>query len=1081
MTTETITHSERATQSHVIKLIKERLDYTYIGNLKDCVSTNLREDTLRKFLLNKGHSEDEARQAIRKLKAETERCSSFDKLSEVSEAVYGMLRYGTSVSRGPGKTNTTVQYIDWPIASDPKRWQNNIFEIAEEVTVNCDASTLSVHRRPDIVVYVNGIALVVIELKRAGVPVSEAIRQNYRNQQTGYIPRFFTTAQLTMAGNPSEGLWYGTTCTPEKYYLHWKEPAGMSGDMMKEYPMFDEVVNELDRSLLQMLKQDRLLEFIHDCIIYDGGVKKAARPNQYFALKAAQPRIRKRDSGIIWHSQGSGKSLTMVWLAQWIKENIQSARVVIITDRDELDKQITNGLRDTKLFSDKKPNSYYQAQSGSDLLQKLNEKSPWLITTLIHKFAPHDGSQNMAEYKKAGKKSPEQYMQEIADNLEKYYPGFEAKGNIFVFIDECHRTQGGIMNKAMRKIMGDNVMLIGFTGTPLLQRKETDMSSEMRFGRYIHSYRFNEAVDDGVVLDLRYEARNVEKQLSDPHALDTLFAKNTQRLTPKAKEALKDRWAQMQHLYSSREPMQRVVGDILYDMETKDALVGGYGNAMLVCNSIYEAYQYWSIFCKEGFGQHCAVVTSYEPVEPALSQGFTGDKLTQEQRQYQWAKEMMGDRTPEQFEEWAKNKFINKPGEMKLLIVVDKLLTGFDAPSATYLYLDRKLIDHTLFQAICRVNRLNGERKEFGYIIDYRGLFSFIEQSIEDYTNGIPGVSESDGRGDISGFDQSEIERLLKSQIGQAKEELQKAMERLAQLSEPVRQPQKLDDYFAYFCFDPKTTPADEQESRIIANTPLRDDFYNAVMKLSRRYAAIAMQMEEAGYSEQEANDIYRRVKDYDELRHAIMQRSGDYVDMKMYDAQMRSLLDRYITAPRSEKLESLDDFSFLDIISINEMTGEVEIDEEAAKELGGENGVAETMTANVRHVINRKREQNPEEYRKFSERIQRLLEEWRQGVIEYRQFLKSIKEMGEELRKNEAGDPRLDTMAKRHLCDNLDGDVDLAIKVYTAARLYALPGFRENPRLKKQLQKSIAQELSGKPFDVEEITQIIVAHTEEF
>ncbi len=211
------------------------------------------------------------------------------------------------------------------------------------------------------------------------------------------------------------------------------------------------------------------------------------------------------------------------------------------------------------------------------------------------------------------------------------------------------------------------------------------------------------------------------------------------------------------------------------------------------------------------------------------------------------------------------------------------------------------------------------------------------------------------------------------------------------------------------------------------------------------------------------------------------MQRSGDYVDMKMYDAQMRSLLDRYITAPRSEKLESLDDFSFLDIIRINEVTGEVEIDEEAAKELGGENGVAETMTANVRHVINRKREQNPEEYRKFSERIQRLLEEWRQGVIEYRQFLKGIKEMGEELRKNEAGDPRLDTMAKRHLCDNLDGDVDLAIKVYTAARLYALPGFRDNPRLKKQLQKSIAQELAGKSFDVEEITQIIVAHTEEF
>jgi type I restriction enzyme R subunit len=413
--------------------------------------------------------------------------------------------------------------------------------------------------------------------------------------------------------------------------------------------------------------------------------------------------------------------------------------------------------------------------------------------------------------------------------------------------------------------------------------------------------------------------------------------------------------------------------------------------------------------------------------------------------------------------------------------VVDKLLTGFDAPSATYLYLDRKLIDHTLFQAICRVNRLNGDRKEFGYIIDYRSLFSFIEQSIEDYTNGTTGAADTGGGQEIEGFDQAEISSLLKSRLSQAKEELQKALERVAQLSEPVRQPQALDDYFAYFCFDPKETPADEQETKIIANTPLREDFYTAIMKLSRRYAAIAMQMQEAGYSEEQSKDIYRRVKDYDELRHAIMQRSGDYVDMKMYDAQMRSLLDRYIIAPRSEKLESLDDFSFLDIININSETGEVEIDEDAAKELGGENGVAETMTANVRHVINRKREQNPEEYRKFSERIQRLLDEWRQGVIEYRQFLKGIKEMGEELRKNETGDPRLDTMAKRHLCDNLGNDVDLTMKVYTAARLYALPGFRDNPRLRKQLQKSIGQELSGTPFDVEEITQIIIAHTEEF
>ena len=252
-------------------------------------------------------------------------------------------------------------------------------------------------------------------------------------------------------------------------------------------------------------------------------------------------------------------------------------------------------------------------------------------------------------------------------------------------------------------------------------------------------------------------------------------------------------------------------------------------------------------------------------------------------------------------------------------------------------------------------------------------------------------------------------------------------------------------------------------------------------MCLNRRYASIAMEMVEAGYSDDEANSIYTKVKDYEELRHAIMQRSGDYVDMKRYDAQMRALLDRYIIAPRSEKLESLDNFSFLDIIQIDENGDVTGVDENAERELGGMRGVAETMTANVRSVINRKRERNPEEYKKFSERINRLLTELQAGTIEYRKFLQEIKLLSDELRQGNTSDARLDNAAKKDLCDNLGGNVELALRVYETAKQYALPHFRENPMIYKQLKRKIAADLLGSPYDTDVITLIIKSHTEEF
>lgn len=1058
-----IASTERATQDELIRKIMENLhEYEYIGNLKEGYHTCLIEDTLRTYLVSAGNSGTDADQAIRELRTAVGQCTSFSSLRQNSEAVYSLLRYGAQIAQ-IGSTYKTVEFIDW------KHPENNSYQLAEEVTVKANGAEHD-SRRPDVVLYVNGIALAVIELKKSSVSVAEGIRQNYRNQQDENIPQFFATIQLAMAGNPSEGLFYGTTCTSEKFYLKWKEPVGTLADDEKQPETFATESGLLNRSVLQMVEPSRMLEFIHDLVVYDGGVKKVARPNQYFALKAAQPRIKAKDSGIIWHSQGSGKSLTMVWLAQWIRENVENARVVIITDRDELDKQITNGLRNSRLLAAGLPDKFYHAESRNDLLNKLDSADPWLITTLIHKFGVSGTGSQTEDYKK-GKRSPEKVMLEIAENLEANFPNFRAKGNIFVFIDECHRTQGGVMNRAMKKIMGENVMLIGFTGTPLLKKssKENSMSSQQNFGRYIHTYRFNEAVEDGVVLDLRYEARDVDQHINNENALDQLFEKTTRRLSSMAKADIQARWTELQKLYSSKERMERIVADILYDMDMKPALQQGYGNAMLVCDSIYQAYQYWNIFRNNGFKDHCAVVSSYEPTDPSLGDGFTGERLTEEERKYKWAKEMMGDMSPEAFEEWAKDQFVNHPASMKLLIVCDKLLTGFDAPSATYLYLDKKVVEHTLFQAICRVNRVNGESKLFGYIVDYRKLFEYIEGAIRDYTTG---SSEDNPEGGKE-WDPKEIEKLMKDRMNELKKELEDAFEQIAMLTEEVKEPKDLEDYCEYFCY-PRDASDDEQVTCIENRLPLRVNLYNAIKRLERIYADMATDIDMV-YTADEAQAQYEKVRFYEQLRIALMLRSGDSVDLKIYDAEMRALIDRYVSADASEMIDDLSDVSFLNMIQ-----REIDGDGDNKKRCGGERGSAEAIGHNTRARINRARNSNANLYERLSKRLKKLLEDMRNARIEYAEFLMEIKKINEELISGGLiNDPRLDNIAKKALYDNLGEDADLALEMYDLISNNAPQGFRSNLAFQAVLKRKIAKRLEGTGFDAQAIFDIAYAHPE--
>ena len=440
----TVGQIERRTQKRVVDLFRNELGYDYLGNWIDRAektgrpNRNIEDEYLRPFLERKGYPSELITRAIQQLtKVATDQSRS---LYDTNRAVYDLLRYGVKVKADVGDQTRTVWLIDW---ANPDA---NHFAIAEEVAVK-PAGDKSFGKRPDVVIYVNGIALSVLELKRSTVSVSEGIRQSLDNQKPVFIQPFFTTLQLIMAGNDTEGLRYGVIETPEKYWLTWKEEGGPE--------------NPLDRALVQMCAKPRFLELIHDYLVFDAGVKKTCRHNQYFGVRAAQDHIRRREGGIIWHTQGSGKSLTMVWLAKWIRENVPDSRVVVITDRTELDEQIEkvfNGVNEEIL----------RTKSGADLIARLNDTNPWLLCSLIHKFGGKEDSEADVEG----------YVADLKSALPK---DFRAKGDIFVFVDECHRTQSGDLHKAMKAIL-PSAMFIGFTGTPLLKAdKQTSLEV---FGPY---------------------------------------------------------------------------------------------------------------------------------------------------------------------------------------------------------------------------------------------------------------------------------------------------------------------------------------------------------------------------------------------------------------------------------------------------------------------------------------------------------------------------------------------------------------------------------------------------------------------
>ena len=847
--------------------------------------------------------------------------------------------------------------------------------------------------------------------------------------------------QFVFAGNDVEGLRYGVIDTPEKYWLEWKEPS--------------EVGDPLDRALLQLCDKTRFLELIHDFIVFDAGVKKGPRHNQYFGIKAAQERIVKREGGIIWHTQGSGKSLTMVWLAKWIREHQDDARVLLITDRTELDDQIEkvfNGVNE----------QIYRTSSGADLLGTLNQTQEWLICSLVHKFRGSDDDQALD---KAG----EDFIAELNAKIPK---DFKAKGNIFVFVDEAHRTQSGKMHAAMKQLLPE-AMFIGFTGTPLL--KADKATSIETFGSFIHTYKFDEAVEDGVVLDLRYEARNIDQNLTSPAQVDKWFEVKTKGMTDLSKAELKKRWGTMQKVVSSEPRAKQIVNDILLDMETKPRLMDGRGNAMLVGSSIYQACKFYELFCNAGFKGKCAIITSYVPNAGDISKEDSGEGKTEKIRQYDIYRKMLADYFDEpddtavgkveEFEKAVKKQFVENPGQMRLLIVVDKLLTGFDAPSATYLYIDKKMRDHGLFQAICRVNRLDGDDKDYGYIIDYQDLFNSLEDAITDYTSGA-----------LDGYEKKDIEGLLSDRIEKAREDLDDALERIRALVEAVAPPKNTLQYQQYFC-------AMEQGNaeQLKANEPKRVELYKAVAAVTRAFANLANEMTEAGYSEAEAETIKKEIAHYVDVRAEVKLGAGEDVDFKQYEAGMRFLLDTYIQASASQTVSNFEDTGLIDLIV---KLGAGAIDKLPAGIKTSPEAVAESITNNMRKVIIDERAMNPKYYDRMSELLDAIIEERRQQAIDYQEYLAKLLDAAKQLGTKESDTKYpdwADNGAKRALVDFFFPDDHLAIEIDTIVRHTKPDAWVGNPIKERKVKNAIRANL-GAGFDqakLDELFELVKARHE--
>lgn len=859
-------------------------------------------------------------------------------LSIANEKITNMLILGTSYDENLDdntKKSFSFKYIDWD------NIENNHFHLTEEFTVDrANQNEQTKTRRVDLVLFVNGIPLVAIELKKSGISYENGIRQIEKEQKKDEIPHLYKFIQLTIAGNNQEAR-YGTMGTPLKFYNIWKEDKELANAREQRLSKLitDRTISQLDRTLFSLLAKDRLLDIMQNFILFDKRVKKVARYQQYFGIKATLQRVSKiengkRAGGLIWHTQGSGKSLTMVMLTRLLKKLYPTCKVIVVTDRVDLDKQIHNTFRNTDISSAK-------ASSGSDLINKL-ESGVSVITTLIHKFEKVKSNKTVIEDR-----------------------------DIFVLVDESHRSQGGELNKAMEQSI-PNGCYLGFTGTPLL-KKEKSKNSFAKFGGEIHRYTIDDAVKDKAVLPLLYEGRFVDQEILSKEALDRKFKLITKNLNEDQAKDLEEKWAKFQKVASSEQRLELIALDVNEHFKNTLMLKGQGFKAMLATSSKYEAFKYHEIFQEYGEVRSAVVVSSNEHEE------LDGGNKAEIAKKWKDTIEPHGGE--ENYLTYINDEFVHGD-EIDLLIVVDKLLTGFDAPKAATLYIDKKLQEHNLLQAIARVNRLF-DGKDYGYIVDYRGLLGNLDEALTTYAS-------------LEGFDESDIV----GAVIDVKKEIEKAKTYYTHLETLFSDVEFKSDMESYEVF-----LADEEKRELFKE-------YLSEFAKAFKLALTSDKLEEV-LSEEEILTYKRKIKFYNDLRKSIQIRYHEKVDFGKYEEQMQKLLDTFISANEVNELTKL----------VNVF--DTEFDDEVSR-IEGKNAKADTILSAVSAVAKEKMESNPAFYKSLAQQIQDIIDDYREKRLseeekyEKAQKLKELLLNDEEKKEDSYPDSFGNNKVAKAMYDNL-------------------------------------------------------------
>ena len=933
---------ERETQNRIVKLLQVKLGYNYLGNWEKHYNSNLVESEYLSFQDSQAVSVDLAKKSFRELEKIASNGSV--KLYQSNKEFYEKLRYGVKIAPELGEQNVTVWPIDW------KNIEKNRFSFAQEVTVEGALG----NKRPDLVVYINGIAITVIELKRSTVSIEEGILQHLDNQHEDFIESFFSTVQLLIAGNDTQGVKYGTVGTERNGYYYWNED-----DAQYE--------NKLDRGIKNLLSKERLIKIIYSFIAFSNGTKLICRSNQFHGVNELLISAKKDESGIIWHTQGSGKSMTMVWGARAIREKIDNARILVITDRDQLDEQIEgifNGVKEPIV----------RTKSGADLFTKLADASVPVMCSLIQKFR---GTTDEEEVDEA---DVEAFVEELRKAVRTYA---KPTGKFFVFIDEAHRTQSGSLHKYLKEILPEAVF-IGFTGTPIFKNEKT--LSLRIFGRIIHAYKYDEAVRDQVVHDIAYEARDVDKVVSDQSKIDSYFQAKTHNLNDIAKTELKKKWASKQEVDSAKSRLGIIADDISLDMLTKPRLMTDRGNALLVASSIYEACIYFELLNSPSSDLHGKVglVTSYTPhVNDLKGQGVVAAQYKTYTKMISEAMRCSEKEAVTKTDDYislVKEQFVKEPARIKLLIVVDMLLTGFDAPSATYLYIDKPMKDHSLFQAVCRVNRIDssGDDKIRGHIIDYRSLFSILKDSLVDYTVGA-----------FANYDPDDLVGIFKPVGVEDKTELDDLIEATNKLLSPIEDSNSTEQNLKHF------VTASSDTDVVTAYERLRVEYYKQVSAVVRAYSSLSGRENEAGYTDAEFKAVKDKIDHFVKIKDEISVASGDYIDLKLYEPDMRKLIDTYIRSNRSKVIADLSDRPLLELLA-TEGAKAIENLPEGIQE--SSKAVAETITNNIRRTVIEKSPTNPKYFEKMSHLLNEVVKQLAQDAADYETLLKKLIALSDEV-----------------------------------------------------------------------------------